>query len=82
MVRGSLFVDTRSGMEGAGDLYQPVARGLIGWTDVRADLFDLCSGRSQGRASSDEITVFKNVGGGHLDLFTAQFLTAVAERST
>jgi ornithine cyclodeaminase/alanine dehydrogenase-like protein (mu-crystallin family) len=80
MVRGSIFVDTRSGMEGAGDLCQPVKRGLMGWTDVRADLYELCSGRSQGRTSSDEVTVFKNVGGGHLDLFTAQYLRAVAER--
>lgn len=81
MERGSIFVDTRSGMEGAGDLCQPVQRGRIAWSDVRADLYDLCAGRDPGRTRADEITVFKNVGGGHLDLFTAQCLRAVAGRS-
>lgn len=80
MERGGIFVDTRSGMEGAGDLCQPVARGVIGWANIKADLYELCSGRHHGRESADQITVFKNVGGGHLDLFTAQHLKAVAER--
>ena len=81
MARGSIFVDTRSGMEGAGDLAQPVQSGRIDWSNVRADLFDLCGGRHPGRTHADEITVFKNVGGGHLDLFTAQWLRAVAGRA-
>jgi ornithine cyclodeaminase/alanine dehydrogenase-like protein (mu-crystallin family) len=81
MARGSIFVDTRSGMEGAGDLCQPVQHGRIAWSDVRADLFDLCAGRHPGRTSPDEITIYKNVGGGHLDLFTAQCLRAIAGRS-
>lgn len=79
MARGKLFVDTRSGMEDAGDLRQPADRGVFSWEDVAADLYDLCSGRHAGRGSDDEITVFKNVGGGHLDLFAAQHLMAVAE---
>lgn len=80
MTRGGIFVDTRSGMEAAGDLRQPVDRGLIGWSHINADLYDLCSGRHRGRDGADQITIFKNVGGGHLDLFTAQHLRAVAER--
>ena len=82
MVRGSIFVDTRSGMDGAGDLRQPVERGLIEWASINADLYELCSGRHRGRQSADQITVFKNVGGGHLDLFAAQHLKAVAERTS
>lgn len=69
MQRGTVFVDTRSGMEGAGDLAQPVAAGAIGWDAVQADYFDLVQGRHPGRTSDQEITVCKNVGGGHLDLF-------------
>lgn len=80
MARGAIFVDTRSGMEGAGDLRQPVDRGVIGWDSVRADLYELCSGRHPGRGRAAEITVYKNVGGGHLDLFAAQHLKAMAER--
>jgi ornithine cyclodeaminase len=74
MARGTVFVDTRSGMEGAGDLAGPVAAGAIGWDAVQADLFALCQGRHPGRRSDAEVTVFKNVGGGHLDLFTAATL--------
>lgn len=79
MTRGSIFVDTRSGMKGAGDLCQPMERDLISWANINADLYELCSGSHRGRESADQITVFKNVGGGHLDLFTAQYLKAVAE---
>lgn len=74
MTRGTIFVDTRSGMKTAGDLCQPVERGLIGWDAVRADLFELCTERDPGRTDQDQVTVFKNVGGGHLDLFTASHL--------
>jgi ornithine cyclodeaminase/alanine dehydrogenase-like protein (mu-crystallin family) len=77
MARGTIFVDTRNGMEGAGDLRQPVDRGAITWQAVAADLFDLCTARSAGRRSDTDITIFKNVGGGHLDLFTAQYLASV-----
>jgi len=82
MQRGKLFVDTRDGMEKAGDLSQPARRGVIRWEDVMADLYELCTGGHAGRGGDDEITVFKNVGGGHLDLFTAQHLKAAAERRT
>lgn len=74
MVRGTLFVDTRANMEGAGDLAQPVAAGLLGWDAVRSDLYGLAQGLHPGRRSAEEVTVFKNVGGGHLDLFTAEAL--------
>jgi ornithine cyclodeaminase/alanine dehydrogenase-like protein (mu-crystallin family) len=73
--RARIFVDTRVGMEGAGDLAQPVKRGLLAWSDIQADLYDLCTGRAEGRRTTDEITLFKNVGGGHLDLFTARYLS-------
>jgi ornithine cyclodeaminase/alanine dehydrogenase-like protein (mu-crystallin family) len=74
ITRGALFVDTRDGMEGAGDLRQPVDRGLCAWSDIRADMFELAAGRAPGRVDARQITVFKNVGGGHLDLFTAAHL--------
>ncbi|MGE0283765.1 MAG: ornithine cyclodeaminase [Rhizobiaceae bacterium] len=77
MTRGPIFVDTRNGMESAGDLRQPVDRGAITWSAVSADLFELCTGRAPGRHSDAEITIFKNLGGGHLDLFTAQHLATI-----
>ena len=71
---GRIFVDTRAGCEGSGDVAEPLARGIITRENIEADLFDLCTGRHPGRRSNDEITVYKNVGGGHLDLFSAQHL--------
>ncbi|WP_119389239.1 ornithine cyclodeaminase family protein [Taklimakanibacter lacteus] len=73
---GHIFVDTRAGCEGSGEIATPLARGLITQENIIADLFDLSTGRHSGRASQDEITMYKNVGGGHLDLFTARHLLA------
>ena len=39
---------------------------------IEADLYELCQG--SGRRNAEEITVFKNAGGGHLDLMTAEFI--------
>lgn len=75
MLKGRIYVDTRQNMEGAGDLCQPVEQGLMSWDAVKGDLFDLCTNRIDARQSDKDITIFKNVGGGHLDLFTAQFLS-------
>ena len=76
MTAGTIFVDTRNGMEGAGDLAQPVLAGLLNWADIKADLFDLCRDGKLGRSRRDEITIFQNVGGAHLDLFAAAHLDA------
>jgi len=73
VARASLFADTRAGaLAEAGDLTQPIARGLIGPEAVRADLSDLCSGRHPGRTSLGEITLFKSVGTGLEDLAAAE----------
>lgn len=72
--RAAIFVDTRKGMDNSGELAEPVRAGIVGWDDVRADFVELCSGGREGRRSPDEITLCKNVGGAHLDLFTAQCL--------
>ena len=71
--RGRLFSDTlRFTLGVCGDYATPIAEGLIGKEAVEGDLFDLCSGRAAGRRSGGEITVFKNGGGGHLDLIVAR----------
>lgn len=74
LARAQLFTDAKSNMRGGGDLVQAVAAGVIGWDDVRADLFDLTQGTATGRTSPDAITLFKNNGGAHLDVFTAAAL--------
>lgn len=75
MRRGSVFVDSRRFTIGCvGDITAPMVSGAIAEKDILADLFDLCRGEHPGRRSADEVTVFKNAGGAHLDLFTAAFL--------
>ena len=73
--RGSLFVDAReTTIHHIGELMIPLAAGVISETDVLADFADLCQQRHAGRRSADEITLFKNGGGGHLDLMCARIL--------
>ena len=73
--RGSLFVDAReTTINHIGELMIPLASGAITEADVLADLSELCQQRHAGRQSDEEITVFKNGGGGHLDLMCARIL--------
>ncbi|WP_225765321.1 ornithine cyclodeaminase family protein [Inquilinus sp. Marseille-Q2685] len=78
MRRARLFVDTRRFAIGhCGEFTQAIAAGAIAAADVAAELAELCAG-APGRRSADEITLFKNAGGGHLDLMIAQALYDLA----
>ena len=78
--RGRLFADTlRFTLTSCGDFAIPIAQGVIAKEAVEGDLFDLCSGRVLGRRTPDEITVFKNGGGGHLDLVVARAIWDLCE---
>jgi ornithine cyclodeaminase len=71
--RALIFVDRReSAMHGVGDILQPIASGAIQAADVLGDLYDLVGSTVPGRGSARDITFFKNAGGGHLDLMTAE----------
>jgi ornithine cyclodeaminase len=73
--RSRVFVDRReSAFHGVGDILQPIASGAIRETDVLGDLYDLVGGRVVGRQSASDVTFFKNAGGGHLDLMTAEVI--------
>jgi ornithine cyclodeaminase/alanine dehydrogenase-like protein (mu-crystallin family) len=68
-----VFVDRReSAFDGVGDILQPIANGAIKESDVLGDLYDLAAGGVAGRLDSQDITFFKNAGGGHLDLMTCE----------
>jgi hypothetical protein len=43
------------------------------------DMYDRAGGKFVGRRSADDITFFKNAGGGHLDLMTAEVILAQTE---
>ena len=65
----SVFVDTIDGAPNeAGDIVQPLQRGIIAASDVKADLYNLVRGTHPGRASPAEITMFKSVGASLEDL--------------
>jgi len=77
--RARIFVDRReSAFHGVGDILQPIDSGAIKDSDVLGDLYDLAPGKIEGRRAPDEITMFKNAGGGHLDLMTAEVVYARA----
>lgn len=73
--RAQVYVDTRAGaLHEAGDIADPILRGILREEDIRGDLFELCRGSATGRALSDEITLFKSVGSAIEDLAAAMLL--------
>jgi len=69
-----VYVDGPRVPDYCGDVCQPLASGAIRPEDLQGDLFQLCRGERQGRRTRDEITFFKNGGGGHQDLGCAQLI--------
>lgn len=70
--RARLFVDSRTfAIDQTGDLGDPIRRGIIARDRIEADLFELCGLSQPVERRRDDITLFKNAGGAHLDLFTA-----------
>jgi len=73
--RARVFVDTRAGaLAEAGDVVDPIRRGVIGEADIQGDLCDLCRGAASGRRSASEITLFKSVGTAVEDLAAAMLI--------
>jgi ornithine cyclodeaminase/alanine dehydrogenase-like protein (mu-crystallin family) len=73
MRRSRVFVDTFEGaLAEAGDLLDPIRRGVLGRDRIEGELGDLIAGRSDGRGTPHEITLFKSVGSAIEDLATAQ----------
>jgi ornithine cyclodeaminase/alanine dehydrogenase-like protein (mu-crystallin family) len=69
--RARLFVDNRhTVLDHIGEFKTPLAQGIITRDDVVADYYDLDRFRRDG----DEITLFKNGGGAHLDLMTGRYI--------
>ncbi len=77
ITRATVFVDYRATtIEKAGDICQPIADGILTPDAVRGDLFDLI--RAPHARAADEITLFKNAGGAHIDLLVAAAVLARA----
>ncbi|PXW68618.1 ornithine cyclodeaminase [Loktanella sp. PT4BL] len=70
--RARVFVDSRETTIGhIGELKIPIASGAFDASDVVADYYELDRFK---RHNNDEITLFKNGGGAHLDLMTSRYI--------
>ncbi len=75
ITKSRIFVDSRKTTVGEiGEIEIPLRNGIIRESSVLADLYELCSKKAEGRISEQDVTLFKNGGGGHLDLMTAQYI--------
>jgi ornithine cyclodeaminase len=74
IVRASVYLDTfQSGLKESGDIAIPIQNGILKQEQIKADLFQLCSGRREGRRHNNEITLFKSVGHALEDLVAASY---------
>lgn len=73
--KSRIFVDNKgTTMDHIGELKIPLAGGVVQPSDINADYYDIDAFE---RHSDDEITLFKNGGGAHLDLMTSSYIQAV-----
>lgn len=69
--RARLFVDSRdTTLDHIGELKDPLARGIITREDIVADYYEL----DAFERAPEDITLFKNGGGAHLDLMVARHI--------
>ncbi len=71
VARARVFCDSRKTAGETGELLQPQASGALRPEDVLADFYEIDAMR---RDSEDEITLFKNGGGAHLDLMVSRHI--------
>jgi ornithine cyclodeaminase/alanine dehydrogenase-like protein (mu-crystallin family) len=70
---GKVVVDSREAvLSEAGDLIIPIVKGLFSADIIKAEVGEILLGQRPGRESPEEITVYKAVGIGALDLVSAQ----------
>lgn len=75
LITGSqVFVDCRVTTENqTGDIAIPIANGVFSADRIRGSLYPMVTGKA-GRDGDEAVTVFKNGGGGHIDLMVARHL--------
>lgn len=80
IAKGVICVDSRdTTLHHIGELMIPIAAGVISASDVKADFYDLIGTDYQSRTSDDQITIFKNGGGAHLDLMIGDYIIKAVE---
>lgn len=75
VARARIVVDTYAGaLAEAGDLVEPMQRGVISRSSVVAELAEIVRGEKVGRVRADDITLFKSVGTALEDLAAAELV--------
>jgi ornithine cyclodeaminase/alanine dehydrogenase-like protein (mu-crystallin family) len=73
LLRARIFMDSRATvLDHIGELKIPLEEGIITRDSVQGDFYDIASGAFTREA--DDITLFKNGGGAHLDLMTSRYI--------
>jgi len=71
--RARIFMDNRETvLDHIGELKIPLEAGVVTREDVQGDYYDIEAGAF--RRAPDDITLFKNGGGAHLDLMTSRYI--------
>jgi ornithine cyclodeaminase/alanine dehydrogenase-like protein (mu-crystallin family) len=79
MRRARLFVDSREGaLAEAGDVVLPIAEGAFGPDHIAGEIGELAAGRTAGRTSPTEVTLFKSLGMAVEDVAAAHLAYAKA----
>ena len=79
LMRARIFVDTPDALKSAGEICEPMARGVIVLADIKGTLFDLAAGRvDDPRPDGDTITLFKSAGTALEDMAAAELVYARA----
>jgi ornithine cyclodeaminase len=78
--RSRVFYGKTAAIERTGDLTLPLQAGVVPLSHMLASAETLIRGGHAGRTSPRDITLYKNIGGGHLDLYSALALVARVER--
>lgn len=75
VVKSRVWVDSRANvLNEAGELLIPIAEGRFRAEDIVGELAELCAGTVPGRASEEEVTLFKSVGTALSDLAAARLV--------
>lgn len=77
ITKGEIFVDScETTIDDIGELAIPIASGVLSADDIKGDFNDLCATAPPQR-DANGVTIFKNGGGAHLDLMTANYIIDV-----
>jgi len=78
--RSRVYIDTWGALKESGDLIEPIRSGALMAERIAGDLTGLCGGTAAGRATEQEITLFKATGTALADLAAATLAGACAEK--